>query len=131
MWPKIDANTDPKEIQRIHEDIWNYVIENGHKPQTQYIFDCVLCEYAAARYHEFTSKYSGLTTVSHCDFCPAIWDPEDIDLSYCWESWSPYSKWLPNDNPLYDEEQSRKAAEQIRDIPFDFNKVKEKITWPK
>lgn len=44
-WPKITDDTPLEEIKRIHQQIWQYVVENGEKPKTPYIQNCVLCEY--------------------------------------------------------------------------------------
>lgn len=123
MWPKIDANTDLKEIQKIHKDIWNYVMEVGHKPETPYISDCVLYSYAALQYLFQKSESPYRTEVKRCDFCPAIWGSEKNIGIVCWEPGSSYCEWFPDYHLNYNRERSRKVAEEIRDIPFDFDKI--------
>lgn len=33
-WPEITEETPIEEVKRIHQMIWDYVIENGEKPDT-------------------------------------------------------------------------------------------------
>lgn len=49
IWPEITKNTPIEKVKKIHQQIWNYVIEHGKKPKTPYYFDCVACEYASLK----------------------------------------------------------------------------------
>lgn len=79
-WPKITAETTVEELQRVHRVIWQYAVENGHKPVTPYEADCPACEYVRCRYG------SGNT----CDFCPINWG----DLGYCTDPLSVFYMWI-------------------------------------
>lgn len=45
-YSKITKDTPIEELKRIHQAIWDYVIENNRKPCTPYVSNCVACEYA-------------------------------------------------------------------------------------
>lgn len=55
--PIITKETPLEMVEEIHHRIWDYVIENGHKPHTPYINDCAACAYAGA----------------DCKNCPITW----------------------------------------------------------
>lgn len=44
-YPNISERTSMEEIKRIHMEIWQYAMGNSEKPKTNYLADCVLCEY--------------------------------------------------------------------------------------
>lgn len=114
-WPEITKDTPLEEVRRIHRAIWQYVVENGEKPDTPYECDCVLCEYTGVRY---------LT----CDGCPAKWQMDKILYKadectqkgspyYWWRKyrWSGYYQFIDHERIPYTKTQ---LAEMIRDIPF-------------
>lgn len=118
-WPKITANIRIEKIQRIHKDIWEYVVKNGHKPHTPYFSDCVACTYASLRKLKANNKIRcSLGTISpDCSFCPIDWGNNMV----CTEKESMYQTWL---NLSKESKAKMDLAAKIRDIPF---KTKEKL----
>lgn len=107
-WPEITEETPIEEVKRIHQMIWDYVIENGEKPDTPYTINCVAC--ARTR---IDSKYKFEAV---CDLCPIVW-PGDALYPYCVS---------PRENGLYDRfcnaygAEKIELAKQIRDLPWKF-----------
>lgn len=98
-WPVITAKTSMEEIKEIHQRIWDYVIENGHKPDTPYPSSCVLCA--------FDEKYSPKEfPTRYCYFCPMSGiDPTNGCLNRLFDRY------------FFSEGETRTAyAKQIRDI---------------
>lgn len=101
-WPKINADTSIEEVKKIHEDIWNYAIEHGEKPETPYASDCAVCEYV-------------IMSAKFCRDCPIIW-PENSDrFRVCYGVEGLYNKW---DSKIGQEK--TELARQIRDLPWKF-----------
>lgn len=113
-WPEITKDTPLEEVKRIHQEIWNYVIVFGHKPDTPYPSDCAACAYCYA-------KDPDLKSVGPCfDLCPIAWEKEDIKYPshtyyICGKE---FYQWMGATS--YNE--AMKAAIKIRDIPFKFEK---------
>lgn len=102
-WPEITKDTPQTEVKRIHQLIWNYVIEHGKKPFTPYVNDCVLCVYAQ---NTIPHRVHYIETL--CRFCPASWT-ENIACPY---DESLFNRWNKTRDP--------ELAKQIRDIPFKY-----------
>lgn len=100
-WPEITKDTPLEEIKRIHQQIWQYVVENGKKPATPYLFSCSACEYVA----EFTDSWE----LGHCDICPIAWGERRSKIEPCGELYYQWSEFP-----------TKETAEQIRDIPFKY-----------
>lgn len=96
IWPKITEDTPLEEIKKIHQRIWDYAIEYGHRPETPYMSDCIACEY------DDLHKRG-------CCSCPILW-PD----AHC-HSGGLYTKWR---NTIGDEK--IELARQIRDLPWKF-----------
>lgn len=116
-WPTITKDTPIEEIHRIHKAIWQYVVENGEKPNTPYWDDCILCEY---RY-----LLDFMNTDEDCILCPVVWEN-----GKCYEKGSPYRRWMLMRNTGFDDFANpfilKRLAEKIRDIPFKYElEVKE------
>lgn len=114
-WPEITKDTSLEEVRRIHRVIWQYVVENGYKPDTPYQHNCALCEY---------------TYIHHlkCTNCPAKWKMDEIPYGaiYCGQEGSPYYWWatccrnmfLKTTGHEFIPYTKTQLAEMIRDIPF-------------
>ena len=102
-WPIITKDTPLSEIKEIHRRIWDYVIEHGEKPETPYVYDCVLCEYSDIRYD--------VRGIRSCSECPARWPGK---LARCYVLGTDYSGWCEESDP----EKKRLLAMKIRDIEF-------------
>lgn len=100
-WPEITEDTTMEELQAIHKRIWQYVVENGGKPNTPYHNDCVACEYNGLFY--FDEQFI------RCDHCPIDWGE---DRPCC--AGSLYARWFGSIDPIG----ASFLAKQIRDIPF-------------
>lgn len=103
-WPKITKDTPMSNMQIIHKQIWDYVIEHDEKPTTPYVNDCAICQYVQCRSEDGTVM---------CQNCPSIWPGEHCALSNV----SLVKIWfLMKYNG--DLDGAKEIAEQIRDIPF-------------
>lgn len=100
-WPEITKETPLEEIKRIHQRIWDYVIEHGEKPKTPYIANCVVCESRHIQNADFI-----------CMKCPIAW-PNNLT---CMDYYNLYCLWARQK----DREKSVKLARQIRDLPFKY-----------
>lgn len=114
-WPEITKDTPIEEIHRIHKAIWQYVVDYGEKPDTPYTNDCVLC------------AYDDILGDAHfpCSNCPAIWPHSKNIISLCGNHDSPFEKWLKAAFVTTSESDARHYAEQVRDIPFKYEQIKE------
>lgn len=107
-WPEITKDTPLTEVKRIHQAIWNYVIEHGEKPDTPYHGDCVGCEY------EFLYPRS-IDTL--CKICPIYWPKTADGTRSCIGDCN---------SGLYDrfmnggDFERLEVAKQIRDLPFKY-----------
>lgn len=104
-WPEITKDTPLEEIKRIHQRIWQYVVENGEKPSdTGYQCNCVLCEYDIV-----------ISDVSNdnCDSCPVATDNRYRCLNGMYGLWD--EAVCSGDIIL-----AKSLAEKIRDIPFKY-----------
>lgn len=106
-WPEITKDTPLTEVKRIHQTIWDYVIEHGEKPDTPYRGDCIGCEYDIL-YNK---------SLDSCEFCPIYW-PKTIDGAHsCVGEY---------DSGLYDrfmnggDFERLEVAKQIRNLPFKY-----------
>lgn len=108
-WPEITIDTPLEEIKRIHQDIWDYVVKTGKKPNTPYRNGCVLCEYVI---HLDKSDY-----INPCGVCPAKWSND----CHCGRYGSLFSLYTSELDPI----RKRRYAELIRDIPFKEEEKKE------
>ena len=116
-WPTITKETPIEELQKIHQSIWEYVIQHGIKPITPYESNCVACEYALiVAPKPARTRYDDI-----CPYCPIKWPNDRI----CIDPDSIFSKWVRKFVPKDDEKQ---YATQIRDVSF---KTKEELTWQK
>lgn len=95
-WPEITKDTPLEEIKRIHQQIWQYVVENGEKPETPYLSDCVCCSYCVARYG------------GNCFYFPAKWHDES---GCCHES---------SEFDIWNHSRTEETAQAVRDIPFKY-----------
>lgn len=103
-WPEITKDTPLTEVKRIHQAIWDYVIEHGEKPNTPYMSNCIACEYA----HWILFR--------NCDCCPVYWPAIKNGSRFCTGCFSGdglYSKWCLNKLNV-------QLAKQIRDLPFKY-----------
>lgn len=106
-WPEITKDTPLTEVKRIHQQIWDYIIERGEEPDTPYHYDCVGCEYTFLHGKKF-----GI-----CELCPICW-PKTADGNYCCVG--------EYDSGLYDrfmnggDFERIEIAKQIRDLPFKY-----------
>lgn len=109
-YPVITKRTVLEELKHVHQEIWNYVIEHGEKPQTIYRNDCVCCEYVMLE-----NRYKNLTR-EKCDKCPILWPQNLKKMRYCDGPGGIYTTWhlcnIPNER--------QKLAKQIRDLPWKF-----------
>lgn len=103
-WPEITKDTPLEEIKRIHQQIWQYVVENGKKPETPYRTNCVLCSYV-------------LLHKNSCTDCAVDWGNECA--SCCTED-TLYDRWRRARYYCNNKEQRKELAEKIRDIPFKY-----------
>lgn len=101
-WPKITKDTPIEEVKRIHQQIWDYAIEYGHKPFTPYVYDCICCVY---------DNLYGRT----CNFCPILWPINDDGGPYCCSPNGLYLKWSYASG-----DEQTELARQIRDLPWKF-----------
>lgn len=71
-WPEITAQTPIEEVKRIHERIWDFVINHGHKPaRAPYPVGCALCQYATVKLLE--AGFSINMIWKHlCIACPSV-----------------------------------------------------------
>lgn len=120
-WPEITKDTPIEEIKRIHQKIWDYVIEHGKKPvdvHEKYFFGCSSCQYAHLNddYYKtilmediFGDIYDAH---SFCRKCPIKW----LNNRGCTHLNSIYRRWS------HEGDFSRKAdiAKQIHDLPWKF-----------
>lgn len=97
-WPEITKDTPLTEVKRIHQAIWDYVIEHGEKPNAPYISTCVGCEYA-----------SGL-----CPYCPICW-PENPNFVKTCIFGGLFTQWRSASG-----QEKVDLAHQIRDLPFKY-----------
>lgn len=100
-WPEITKDTPPEEIKRIHQQIWQYVVENGKKPETPYMFDCVACAY------NYSVLCNGMFRI--CEKCIINWPVVSNESGPCGDL---FYQWY--------EERSKELAEKIRYIPFKY-----------
>lgn len=100
-WPEITKEIPLEEIKRIHQQIWQYVVETGRKPITPYYADCVACEY--------DNKMKG----GMCRNCPILWGGQFND---CMAIGSEYRHW--EHSICLDEYKER--AKAVRDAKFKF-----------
>lgn len=105
-WPKITKNTPLEEIKRTHQQIWQYVVENGEKPNTPYLHHCVLCEYA--------SIIRGESKKGICNYCPV----DVYNASCCLNGL--FRKWAFGTDEI-----KELYAKAIRDVPFKYDLEKE------
>lgn len=111
-WPEITTETTMEKLQEIHKRIWQYVIENGYKPDTPYTASCAACEYAF-KVAEMVFPSDSLRHM--CDCCPAIW-VGDIETC-CYHPLSPYDRWY--NARLFDHKKEQKIyAAMVRDVEF-------------
>lgn len=110
-WPTITADTPIEDLRRIHKEIWDYVVANGKKPNTQYVYECVLCEYAYICARQVTPNSDRSWQVM-CNYCPS-------NLQ-CRNAGSLFSKWTGNYDPII----KRFLAKHIRDTKIDMRFVK-------
>lgn len=111
IWPEITKDTPIEEVKKIHQRIWDYAIEHGHKPDTPYKCNCVACEY--------DEKHICL-----CRSCPIVW-PENINGdNYCCD--------IDSYSGLHDlwikatDKEKTELARQIRDLPWKFEMEEKK-----
>ena len=97
QWLTITKNTLLEEVKRIHQDIWQYVVDNGEKPITPYVSNCALCEYV--RIHDFS-----------CIACPVKWH----------DSFTCYNPYHINEYVQWMLDPSAANAKRIRDILFKY-----------
>lgn len=117
IWPKITKDTPIEEVKKIHQQIWDYVIEHGEKPMTPYASDCAACEY--------DELYEG-----RCRSCPIVWPADDDDEGRCCniplDDDAPENWWTRPVSGLYGRwdrstgEERTELARQIRDLPWKF-----------
>lgn len=112
-WPKIDINTPIEEVKRIHQMIWDYVIETGYKPIAPYAADCAACEYASRMEHILADVYGYYT--DRCMLCPLFESDEKCGLVD-----SLYSRW-----GSLSRKERKNIALMIRDHPFKFEREEE------
>lgn len=109
-WPEITKDTPLTDVKRIHQAIWDYVIEHGEKPDTPYHGNCVGCEY------EFLYDRS-IDTI--CEICPIYW-PKTADGKrscigkHCSGLFDMFLYAIKYDLDY------RPIAKQIRDLPFKY-----------
>lgn len=100
IWPEITAETSMEEIKEIHKRIWDYVIEYREKPDTEYVANCVFCEF-----HRLAErKYSVVIPFHRCPLCPALIERKEGESCFG----GLYLKWA--------ETRSETDAIAIRDI---------------
>lgn len=107
-WPEITKDTPLTEVKRIHQAIWDYIIEHGEKPDTPYLFNSVACEYDC-----IFNKNEPV-----CVHCPIFWEKNwDKKTAHpiCRGSNGIYTKWY-----MASREEANKLAQQIRDLPFKY-----------
>lgn len=118
IWPEISKDTPIEEVKRIHQKIWDYVIEHGEKPDTPYTFDCVACEYASLKIDthkmvdvidDFKNHYEAH---NFCYNCPIKWP----NNQWCPSLDSIFRKWFDENGPS----NMANIAKQIRDLPWKF-----------
>lgn len=120
-WPEITKDTPLTEVMRIHQQIWDYVIEHGEKPDealVQYAFGCSACEYAesvsrqqyeiVAVCDDFGNIYQ---TNNFCLSCPIKWP----NNQHCPSRDSIFRRWIEEDSF-----KKSNIAKQIRDLPFKY-----------
>lgn len=100
-WPEITKDTPLTEVKRIHQAIWDYVIEHGEKPNTPYRGNCACCEY--------DSLFN-----DDCSACPIT---PFTEISCCGGL---YKDWCDADS-----DKKAKIAKLIHDILFE-SKLEEK-----
>lgn len=96
-WPEITKDTPIEEVKRIHQQIWDYVIEQGYKPNVPYVAKCAACAYNEAHFE-------------NCRDCPIVW-PNDV----CYGKAGLFDMWEKE----YGQEKTE-LARQIRDLPWKF-----------
>lgn len=101
-WPEITKDTPLTEVKRIHQAIWDYVIEHGKKPDTPYHYDCVAC------------TYDNLYSID-CSTCPIIWPKNRDGENICTGFHGVYTKWVSKTG-----KEKTELACQIRDLPFKY-----------
>lgn len=102
IWPKITKDTTIEKAKKIHQKIWNYVIEHGTKSKTPYYADCATCEYCEIYKHS-------------CQACPIIWPKNHRGERTCSGRGGLFIEWF---NATGDEK--IELASQIRDLPWKF-----------
>lgn len=117
-WPEITEDTPLEEIKRIHQDIWDYVVKYGKKPDTPYIASCVACEYARKQFEYAMLFYE--EPECECDLCPIFYRHER-----CNRCCSLYIQWAHLNERGLNSEEEKKIAEAIRDYPFKFEREEE------
>lgn len=112
-WPDITIDTPIDELQKIHKDIWDYVIKHGEKPDTQYHSNCVGCQYATIVFDMVNEDFDEdeYFIPCMCKYCPIIW-PDGLK---CGGYKSLYSKFFSCE---YGSKEGADIARQIRDLPF-------------
>lgn len=104
-WPEITKDTPIEEVKRIHQAVWDYVVEHGEKPITPYRMDCICCEYV------FIHK-------NKCNFCPILWPADEFGDRYCCMAHPNiglYDRWIEAVGG-----EKIELASQIRDLPWKF-----------
>lgn len=125
-WPEITKDTPLEEVKRIHQMIWDYVIEHGEKPETPYENNCAFCEYGCSiakdedDYHYKYDLYT-IPVYNMCKYCPGDWTHEDIPAGSdfaCERNGGLYGRWSNAYCKIDEEAFVTDLAKQIRDIPI-------------
>lgn len=139
-YSKITEDTPIEELKRIHQAIWDYVIENNRKPCTPYVSNCVACEYARTeleKEHDEAVKLLRATTPNTdaydaqlkvverleytlcvygtnrlCKNCPIIW-PNGV---ICSNRHSLFYRWINAKTKFF----RKRLAKRIRNLPWKF-----------
>lgn len=114
QWPEITKDTPLTEVKRIHQQIWDYVIEHGEKPNTPYYYDCVGCEVAILFPKLFENPDTTCLDNIDYSFCPICW-PENISNKKMCIRGGLYTKWFFTSG-----QEKANIARQIRDLPFKY-----------
>lgn len=112
IWPEITKDTPLEEIQRIHKEIWDYIITNGYKPTTPYLSNCALCAYAHSIMQDREETYD-----EQCRCCPSEFMFENDGIPPCLGGL--YDLYRDHDGKYWiPRKQNIKVVELIRDIKF-------------
>lgn len=101
-WPEITKDTPMEEVKRIHQRIWDYVIEHGKKPDTPYTVDCAACTYITLQREQ-------------CNDCPILWPKNNRGDRICCINDGIYNQWRHATG-----KEKTELARQIRDLPWKF-----------